>query len=182
MKKNCKKHTVFAYIGFLAYGLIFIELIIQILGGLYYEQTPQFVWDLGNAILIFVPLLFGLRIGLLCLLPVAVSEIVWFAVIKTVGPLLHLASFSITVLILGMVSVKIRRLAFSKRMILRVILFELSLLCEEVLYRVFIMLILNYPITWKNVSGTFLSPINPLLLLILLAYCISEKSAEERSL
>ena len=93
-----------------------------------------------------------------------------------------MASFSITVLVLGMASLKIRRLAFSERMILRVILFELSLPGEEVLYRVFIRLVLSYPITWENVSGTFLSPINPLLLLILLAYCISEKSAEERSL
>lgn len=180
MKKNCKKHTMIPYTGFLAYGLIFIELIIQIFGGIYYEQTPQFVWDLGNAILFLVPLLFGFRTGLLCLLSVAVSELVWFVVIKTVGPLLHLASFSITFLALGIASKKIRRLAFSERMILRIILFELSLLGEEFLYRVFIMLVLNYPITWKNVSGTFLSPINPLLLLILLAYCILEKSAEER--
>ena len=170
-----------AHTRLLAYGLIFIELLIQIFGGIYYEQTSQFVWDLGNAILIFVPLLFGPGTGLLCLLPVAVSEIVWFAVLKTAGPLLHLASFSITALALGMASVKIRSLSFSKRLILRIILFELSLLGEEVLYRIFLMLLLNYPITWENVSGTFLSPINPLFLLILLAYCISEKSAEERS-
>lgn len=170
-----------AHTRLLAYGLIFIELLIQIFGGIYYEQTSQFVWDLGNAILIFVPLLFGPGPGLLCLLPVAVSEIIWFAELKAAGPILHLASFSITVLILGMASLKIRGLPFSERMILRVILFELSLLGEEVLYRFFIMRILNYPITWENVSGTFLSPINPLFSLILLAYCISEKSEEERS-
>ena len=57
----------------LGYCLILAELLIQILGSVYYNQTPEIVWSLGNAILILVPLAIGLRLGMLCLLPVAIS-------------------------------------------------------------------------------------------------------------
>lgn len=40
----------------LAYGLILAELIIQVVGGLFYEQMPEFFWALADAILIMVPL------------------------------------------------------------------------------------------------------------------------------
>jgi hypothetical protein len=52
---NMKKRII-------AYCLIIVELIIQILGGLYYSQTPKIVWSLGNAIIVLVPLAFGIRL------------------------------------------------------------------------------------------------------------------------
>ncbi len=72
----------------LAYCLILIELVIQVVGGIYYYQTPGIVWTLSNAIMFLVPLLFGMRLGLLCLLPAAVSEIIWFCMPGVYGPLL----------------------------------------------------------------------------------------------
>ena len=65
MDKTCsrnRKKTALAYI------LILAELIIQIAGGLFYEQMPGFFWDLANTVLIMVPLVFGLGYGLLCLI------------------------------------------------------------------------------------------------------------------
>jgi hypothetical protein len=54
---NMKKRII-------AYCLSIVELIIQILGGLYYSQTPEIVWSLGNAIIVLVPLAFGIRLGI----------------------------------------------------------------------------------------------------------------------
>ena len=48
-----------------------------------------------------VPLLFGLQMGLLCLLPVAASELLWFIKLGGFGPLLHLAAFTIAVIIMA---------------------------------------------------------------------------------
>ena len=75
--------------------LFLIKVIIEVFGSLYYDQTPQVVWSIGNAILIMVPLAFGIRAGLLCFLPVLVCEIVWFFHLHAVGPLLHLFSFHV---------------------------------------------------------------------------------------
>ena len=82
-------------------------------------------------------------------------------------------------MILGAAHEKIEKCSFPKRVVLRVVLYELFLLGEEVLYMLFIKLVLDLPITWERVSGTFLSPANPLLLLVLLAYCVWEKSLAE---
>ena len=59
------------------------------------------MWTLSDAIVILVPLLFGLQMGLLCLLPVAASELLWFIKLGGFGPLLHLAAFTIAVIIMA---------------------------------------------------------------------------------
>ena len=63
---------------YMAYGLIFLNVLLQIASCFWYRELPGFVWTLANAILILVPLVFGLKMGLLCLLPVAASELLWF--------------------------------------------------------------------------------------------------------
>ena len=55
---------------YMAYGLIFLNVLLQIASCFWYRELPGFVWTLANAILILVPLVFGLKMGLLCLLPV----------------------------------------------------------------------------------------------------------------
>lgn len=158
---------------------ILIEVAIQIFGGIYYNQTPEFVWSLANAILTLVPLVFGLRVGLICLIPVAVSEIVWFCKLHTAGPLLHIVSFSVTVVILGFAGRKLRYTQFSRKVILKGVLYETFLLGEEALYHGLRMLFLSEPISWESVSGTFLSIANPLLLGILVLCCVIEKTREK---
>lgn len=164
----------------LAYCLILAELLIQILGGLYYSQTPDIVWALGNAILILVPLAFGIRLGMLCLLPVAISEIVWFWKLNAIGPLLHLASFAVVVVILGLAYKKLMRVKHPWKVIASIILFEVFLLGEEAMYSGLNMLFRHRSISWSAVSSTFLSLVNPLLLLILVFCCMDNRAQEGR--
>lgn len=163
-----------------AYCLIIIELAIQIFGGIYNDQTPGFVWALANAILVLVPLVFGIRLGLICLVPFAVSEIVWFCKLQAAGPLLHLLSFGLTVLILGLANRKIVQMSRLKRVIVSGILYEVFLLGEEVLYYGFRMLFLQKSFGWDDISGTFLSPVNLLLLLVLVLCCVSDMGLNDR--
>jgi hypothetical protein len=53
---------------YILYGLILIETIIQTVGSIYYDSTPKFVWTWANAIIFLVPLLWGLKPGLVCLI------------------------------------------------------------------------------------------------------------------
>ena len=155
---------------YIAYGLILVNLIIQILGSLYYDQTPQVVWAFADGIQLLIPLVFGVRFGLLCFMPTVVSEIIWFCNLHSIGPLMHVVSFAVTIIILGMVGEKLKHSQFSMRVMGNIILYELSLLGEEALYYGLRMLFMHRPITWANVSGTFLSWANPILFLLLL-YC-----------
>ena len=156
---------------YLAYCLLLVELIIQIFGNIYYSQAPEFGWSLANAILIFIPLAFGIRLAMLCFLPVVVSEIVWFCILHAVGPLLHLVSFAVIIIFLSWAGKKLACMPSPHRLAGSIALYELSLIAEEALYRGLIMLFLHRPATWDTVSGTFLSPANPLLLLLLVFCC-----------
>ena len=160
----------------LAYCLLLIELVIQIVGGIYYKQTPQEVWSLSNAILFMIPLAFGIQFGLLCLIPLAVSEIVWFCKLGAIGPLLHLFAFAVTIIaLLGLAGRKLKHLPTLQRVTGSCILYELSLLGEEALYYALRMLFLNRPFPWADVTGAFLSWANPLVLLLLVYCCISDQ-------
>jgi hypothetical protein len=164
-----------------AYTLIVVELLIQIFGSIYYDQAPDLVWSLGNAILIMVPLVFGLKPGLLCFLPVAVSELYWYFSLKTLGPLLHVASFLLTVLILGLAQSKLKDMPDPKKVINSILLHEISLLGEEALYYGLMKLLLNRKFRWAKVSGTFLSLANPIILAVLIfCLCTGDKVAEEK--
>ena len=55
------------------------------------------------------------------------------------------------------------------------ILYELSLLGEEALYYALRMLFLNRPFPWADVTGSFLSWANPLVLLLLVYCCVSDQ-------
>ena len=164
----------------LAYCLILVELLIQILGGLYYNQTPEIVWSLGNAIFILVPLSFSIKLGMLCLLPVAISEMVWFWKLNAIGPLLHLASFAVIVVILGLAYKKLMHVKHPWKAIASIILYEVFLLGEEAIYSGLNMLFRHRAMSWSAVSGTFLSPVNPLLLLILVFCCMDERQTGGR--
>ena len=162
-----------------AYCLIIIELGIQAFGGLYNDQTPEVAWALANAILILVPLVFGIRLGLICLTPFAASEIYWSCNLQVVGPLLHLATFALAVVILGLASRKIMKMPRLKRVVVSGVLFELSLIGEEALYYALRMLFLQKPFGWEDISGTFLSPANLLMLVVLVLCCASYSSLND---
>ena len=159
----------------LAYCLLLIEIVIQIVGSIYYKQTPQEVWSLSNAILFMIPLAFGIRFGLLCLIPLAVSEIVWFCKLGAIGPLLHLFAFAVTVIVLGLAGKKLKHLPTPQRVTGSCILYELSLFGKEALYHALRMLFLNRPFPWADVSGSFLSWANPLMLFLLVYCCVSDQ-------
>lgn len=152
----------------LACSLIAVELLIQIFGNIYYAQTPEFLWSLANAILILTPLAFGTKAGVLCLVPLAGAELVWSVKLHLLGPILHLASFTIFVVILGFAAGILSSRSLRQRIVISAILYEVSLIGEETLYYLFRMLFLHKPISWALVSETFLSAANPILLLALI--------------
>ena len=162
-----------------AYCLIIIELGIQVFGGLYNDQTPEVAWAFANAILILVPLVFGIKLGLVCLVPFAASEIFWFFKLQAVGPLLHLVSFALAVVVLGLASRKIMQMPQLKRVVVSGVLFELFLIGEEALYYGLRMLFLQKPFGWEDISGTFLSPANLLMLVVLVLCCASYSSLND---
>ena len=164
----------------IAYGLTLVNLIIQIIGSLYYDHTSQVVWAFADGIQLLIPLAFGVRLGLLCFMPTVVSEIIWFCNIHSIGPILHLISFAVTIIILGMAGEKLKHSRSSMRAMGSIILFELSLLGEEALYYGLRMLIMRRHMTWANVSGTFLSLANPLLLVLLVYCCLGDEGPEEK--
>lgn len=162
-----------------AYCLIIIELAIQVLGVID-DQAPEVVWALANAILILVPLVFGIRLGLICLVPFAASEIFWLCKLQVVGPLLHLVSFALVVVILGLVNRKIAQMPRPKRVVVSGVLFELFLIGEEALYYGLRMMFLQKPFGWDDISGTFLSPANLVMLIVMVLCCVSYSSLNDR--
>ena len=162
-----------------AYCLIAIELAIQVFGLIYSDQTPQVVYALADTILILVPLVFGIRLGLICLTPFAASEIYWSCNLQVVGPLLHLVSFALVVVILGLANRKIALMPRLERVVVSGVLFELSLIGEEALYYALRMLFLQKPFGWEDISGTFLSPANLLMLVVLVLCCASYSSLND---
>ena len=163
----------------LAYCFIAFQILIQILGGLFYDQIPQFVWPLSNAILILMPIVFGMGLGLLCFLPVIISEIVWFCILHAAGPLLHLASFAVSIVILAFAYRYLKRAPHLRKALLSGILYEVFLFGEEALYYALRLLFLHRPIRWADVSGTLLSLANPLLLIVLVVCCIGNGKDEQ---
>lgn len=114
-----------------AYGLVILNLIIQIASCFWYNKWPEFVWVLGSCLVILIPLLFGLRMGLLGLLPVAVSEFVWFYKVHSSGPLLHLAAFTVAVLFMAAAHQKLAKMPRRNRAVLSAVLFIAGLAGEE---------------------------------------------------
>lgn len=162
-----------------AYCLIAIELAIQVFGAVYSDQTPQVAYALADAILIMVPLAFGIRLGLVCLIPFAASEIYWSYNLQVAGPLLHLVSFALVVVVLGLANGKIAQMPRLKRVVVNGVLFELSLIVEEALYHGLRMLFLQKPFGWEDISGTFLSPANLIMLIVLILCCASYSSLND---
>ena len=161
---------------YIAYGLILIELIVQIIGFIDYNGAPAFLWTLADAIVFLVPLLFGTRLGLICLLPVAASEIVWFLSFHSVGALLHLLSFTLAVIILGTVNKKLNQTAGFPRVIFSIILFIAVWVGEEVLYRALVALFLQIPFAWEDVFKSILSPVTIVLVMVLAGFVKIDKS------
>ena len=161
---------------YIAYGLILIELIVQIIGFIDYNGAPAFLWTLADAIVFLVPLLIGTRLGLICLLPVAVSEIVWFLSYHSVGALLHLLSFAIAVIILGAVNKRLSQEAGFRRGVFSIILFIAFWVGEEIFYRALVALFLQIPFAWEDVFKSILSPVTIVLVMVLAGFVKIDKS------
>ncbi len=151
---------------YIAYGLVFLNAIIQLASCFWYSDLPGFVWTLADSIVILVPLVFGLRMGLLNLLPVAVSEFVWFFKLGVPGPLLHLAAFTVAVLLMATAHRRLAAMPGQKRAVLSGILFIAGLAGEELLYHGLRLLVLQKPVNWDAIYGAVFSPVVLIVLLL----------------
>ena len=157
-----KKYTV--------YGLIILNVLLQIASCFWYYELPEFVWTLADAIVILVPLVFGLQMGLLCLLPVAASEFLWFFKLGSFGPLLHLAAFTIAVFFMAAAQRRLAAMPRRKRAVLSVVLFIAGLAGEELLYQGLRLLILQKPVNWDAFFGMVFSPVVPFVMILLVVF------------
>lgn len=167
---------------YMAYGLIFLNVLLQIASCFWYRELPGFVWTLANAILILVPLVFGLKMGLLCLLPVAASELLWFFKLGSYGPLLHLASFTIAVILMAAAHRRLEAMPRRKRVVLSGVLFIAGVAGEELLYQGLRLLVLQKPVQWDTFFGEIFSPVILIVLLLLVTFInCSDSESQERS-
>jgi len=167
---------------YVAYGLIFLNVLLQIASCFWYRELPGFVWTLANAILILVPLVFGLKMGLLCLLPVAASELLWFFKLGSFGPLLHLASFAIAVILMAAAHRRLEAMPRRKRAVLSGVLFIAGVAGEELLYQGLRLLVLQKPVQWDSFFGEIFSPVILIVLLLLVTFInCSDSESQERS-
>ena len=151
---------------YIAYSLVFLNTIIQLASCFWYSDLPGFVWTLADSIVILVPLVFGLRMGLLNLLPVAVSEFVWFFKLGVPGPLLHLAAFTVAVLLMAAAHRRLAAMPGQKRAVLSGILYIAGLAGEELLYHGLRLLFLQKPVNWDAFYGAVFSPVVLMVLLL----------------
>ena len=168
-------------IQWIIFGIAFlIESLIQLLGSIYYKesQTPswEWVWPTANALIFFIPLLEGMIKGLIFLIPIMISEVLWYIKKGYIGAILHAVDFLICGLLLGAAFILINK--FIKRIEIKIIissvLFEAFQLIEEILYYFMRKIFLNKKneITWKNISVTLMSIPNPILLVILITLMV----------
>ena len=165
---------------YIAYGLVFLNAIIQLASCFWYSDLPGFVWTLADSIVILVPLVFGLRMGLLNLLPVAVSEFVWFFKLGVPGPLLHLAAFTVAVLLMAAAHRRLAAMPGQKRAVLSGILYIAGLAGEELLYHGLRLLFLQKPVNWDAFYGAVFSPVVPGVLLLLVVFVSRPDRREEK--
>ena len=156
-------------INWIIFGIIFlIEAIIEIVGSIYYNSTPNWVWGIANGLVFAIPLLQGIIKGLLCLIPNIICEIIWLILKGYIGTILHSISFLICNLILGIIFIVTKRLKLKIKLIIYPLLFESFLLLEEMLYYFMrkIFLSKKNEFTWKNISVSFMTIVNPVLFII----------------
>ena len=165
---------------YIAYGLVFLNAIIQLASCFWYSDLPGFVWTLADSIVILVPLVFGLRMGLLNLLPVAVSEFVWFFKLGVPGPLLHLAAFTVAALLMAAAHRRLAAMPGQKRAVLSGILYIAGLAGEELLYHGLRLLFLQKPVNWDAFYGAVFSPVVPVVLLLLVVFVSRPDRREEK--
>ena len=151
---------------YIAFGLVFLNAIIQLASCFWYSDLPGFVWTLADSIVILVPLVFGLRMGLLNLLPVAVSEFVWFFKLGVPGPLLPLAAFTVAVLLMATAHRRLAAMPGQKRAVLSGILYIAGLAGEELLYHGLRLLFLQKPVNWDAFYGAVFTPVVLMVLLL----------------
>lgn len=157
----------------LVIGLFLLETIFQITGSLFYSVYPKWLWSICDASMMLIPVLFGLKVGIIALIPNLISEALWFISSGYIGPLLHAATFLIAVIILGVLKDYLdnRRTALS--ILIKLACFELLLIGEEALYvlmRAACGVSSIEELTWSRISVDFLSVGNIVCLAIGLAY------------
>ena len=144
-----------------AYGLIILNLILQIASCFWYNKLPGFVWALAGAIVILVPLLYGWRMGLLCLLPLAASELVWFFKLGSFGPLLQLACYTIAFIIMAVAHPRIAKMPQQKRILLSCVLLIAVIAGKALLYQGLRLLVLQKSENWNTLFSEVLPPVIP---------------------
>ena len=98
------------------------------------------------------------------------------------GPLLHLASFTIAVILMAAAHRRLEAIPRRKRAVLSGVLFIAGVAGEELLYQGLRLLVLQKPVQWDTFFGEIFSPVI-LVVLLLLVTCIncSDSESQERS-
>lgn len=154
-------------------GLFLLETIFQITGSLFYSVYPRWLWTICDASMMLIPVLFGLKVGLIALIPNLISEALWFITSDYPGPLLHAMTFLIAIIILGLLKDYLDKRKATFSILLKLAAFELMLIGEEALY-----VLLRAAcgaggieeLTWTRISIDFLSVGNLVCLAIGIAY------------
>lgn len=154
-------------------SLFLLETIFQITGSLFYSVYPKWLWTICDASMLLIPVLFGLKVGIIALIPNLISEAVWFVASSYTGPLLHAISFLIAVIILGFLKDYLDKREAGLSIPIKLVCFELLLIGEEALYVIFRVSCgagSVEELTWSRICVDFLSVGNLVCLAIGLAY------------
>lgn len=160
---------------FIVIAILIIESIFQITGSLFYDVYPAWLWTLCDASMIMIPLMFGLKIGLIGCIPNIVSEIIWFVTTGYIGTLLHGIAFLIVVTILGLIKAAANNRPMKWAVPIKIISYEIFLIMEELIY-VLLRIACGASnasyLTWKRISVDFLSIGNIICLALGVVYFI----------
>ncbi len=128
-------------------GSVLLCAVMQFYGCSHYYDVGKDFFKVLDILPVFVACLCGTVPGLLCLIPAAVSEILWTIQLAAPGPLINLASFFITGVVVGKLSEKIDR----HKLWPKLALMEAVLLLMRL-----VILLLRLCFSMKSVSLTYL--------------------------
>ncbi len=154
-------------------GLFLLQAMFQVTGSLFYNDYPRWLWSICDASMLLIPVLLGLKAGIIALLPNLISETLWFFTSGYTGPLLHAATFLIAVIILGLLKGYLDERKTTSSIPIKLACFEFMLIAEEALY---VLLRAAFDVgsinefTWSRISVDFLSFGNLICLAIGLVY------------
>lgn len=148
--------------------------VMEFAGYFFYYQLGDQYFRVLDILPVMIACVYGLRAGLLCLAPAAVSEILWVIRITAPGPAINLTSFVLTNIIAGTLS-QSRRFSGTAA---RVALFESSLLLLRVFMCSFRLMLSMEPVSVTHLLLSLHNIVFLALMIFLLRGASFKKGAE----